>query len=144
MVRAIPTQDTWYDRVVGEFRAFALDKSTLDHVKIHQDIIKRSLMAALEENGEPDEKGHYWIHFDAPIDGFEAIQRQRKVSVGSDEQEIEEILAAKGVRDRCFKMVEVLDEDEVMALRYEGVLTDEDLDRMFPKTITWAFVPKKA
>jgi hypothetical protein len=38
----------------------------------------------------------------------------------------------------------VLDEDADMACLYEGLLSEEDVDTMFPKKITWAFVPSKS
>jgi hypothetical protein len=41
-------------------------------------------------------------------------------------------------------MEPVLNEDQVMACLYEGLLTEEDVDSMFPKKIIWAFIPSKS
>jgi hypothetical protein len=38
----------------------------------------------------------------------------------------------------------MIEEDAVMGALYLGELTEEEVDQIFPKTITWAFVPKKA
>lgn len=147
MVKIVPPEqpeDSWVSKVAQQFKAFALDKVTLDHVKKHQDSVKRDLMDALDEFGYGDDKGHIWIDFEEPIEGFAGMQKQRRVNQGMDEDAIKRILDDKGLTDRCYKPVITLDQDEVMALLYEGLLTEDEIDAMFPKTITWAFVPKKA
>jgi len=53
------------------------------------------------------------------------------------------ILATKGLADRCIKTLPTVDEDEVMACLYDGLLTEGDVDKMFPKTVTYAFYTKK-
>jgi hypothetical protein len=47
------------------------------------------------------------------------------------------------VFETCTKTITVLDQDAVMAAYYEGKLTDEDIDTMFPEKITWAIVLEK-
>ena len=37
-------------------------------------------------------------------------------------------------------MVPVLDEEEILAARYADLLTDEDIDSMFPAKETFAFL----
>jgi hypothetical protein len=41
-------------------------------------------------------------------------------------------------------MVPMLDEAEVMACLYEGLLTEEEIDEMFPKKVSYAFLTSKA
>jgi hypothetical protein len=41
-------------------------------------------------------------------------------------------------------MVPMLDESEVMACLYEGLLTEEEIDSMFPKSVSYAFIPSKS
>jgi hypothetical protein len=78
------------------------------------------------------------------VDGYRSLQRQRKVSQSLDPAEANRILTAKGLADRCYSMEPVLNEDQVMSCLYEGLLTEEDIDTMFPKKIIWAFIPSKS
>ena len=45
---------------------------------------------------------------------------------------------------RCYTIQPVLNEDEVMACLYEGLLTEAEVDMMFTKKIVWAFIPSKS
>ena len=40
-------------------------------------------------------------------------------------------------------MMPVLKEDEVMACLYEGLITEEEVDKMFPKKVSYAFLTSK-
>ena len=41
-------------------------------------------------------------------------------------------------------MVRVIDEDALMAAHYDGDITEEEIDEMFPVTVVWALrTPKK-
>jgi aminoglycoside phosphotransferase family enzyme len=56
----------------------------------------------------------------------------------------EGIIEQTGLVDTVYKMVRVIDEDALMAQYYEGKLTEEQIDEMFPTTIVWALrTPKK-
>ena len=94
--------------------------------------------------GEPDEKGNLWLRLPHEVDGFTSLQRQRKVSQSLDEGTATELLKEKGLFDRCFVMMPVLKEDEVMACLYEGLITEEEVDKMFPKKVSYAFLTSKA
>ena len=52
----------------------------------------------------------------------------------------EAILINKGIKDQCIKMVPTLDEGAIMAAFYEGYLTEEDIDTMFPSKESFAFL----
>lgn len=139
--RPEPTQD---ESLVADFRQFCWLKKSITAYQLEQDRLKARLLSELEEHGEVDEKGHAYAYFPEPVEGYDRLQRQRRVSHKVDDNAVEEILTAKGVRDKCFKLVEVLDEDAVMGLLYEGILSEADIDTMFPKTVSYAFVPVKA
>ncbi len=53
------------------------------------------------------------------------------------------LIEEKGLRDRLIKTVEVVDEDELMAALYDGTLTEEEVDEMFPAKIVWALTLSK-
>ena len=119
-------------------------KRRIDDMSKQQSILKSELSELVDTIGEPDEKGHLWLRLPHEVDGYTALQRQRKVSQTLDEDAATNILKTKGIYDRCFVMRPVLKEDEVMACLYEGLLTEEEIDEMFPKKVSYAFIPSKA
>lgn len=112
------------------------DESRL--TKVLMDILAR----AGESTGSDGQ--HRRINFPSPIRGYGAFVRQARVSTTTDEVEAEAIAHRKGLYDRLFKPVMVLDESAVMVARAEGLLTDEELEAMFPKKHSYALVPEKA
>jgi hypothetical protein len=131
------------DPLIQKFRDFISFKTRIDSLTKEQNVLKEELNQYVIENGVEDDRGH--INFELPeeVDGFRRLQRQRKVSLGLDIDAAILILTKKGLADRCIKSIPTVAEDEVMAALYEGKLTEEDIDTMFPKRVTWAFIPKK-
>ena len=119
-------------------------KSLADDTAARANTLKAELAEAVDALGTPDDRGHLWLDLSGNVEGFVALQRQKRVSQSLDEQTADRILSERGIRERCIKTVEVLDEDAVMAALYEGVLSEQDIDEMFPKKVVWAFVPTKA
>lgn len=143
MPKIIPQEESRFeDKTVADFRAFVKLKAQIDDLTKMQTEIKNRLVEVLEANGDVDDKGHVWYDIDG-VDGYSGMQRQRRVSQKLDMDAAQDILDNTGLSDRCVKMVPSLNEDEVMACLYEGLLTEEQVDAMFPKTITWAFIPVK-
>ena len=60
-----------------------------------------------------------------------------------NELRAEEIIEAKGLGDKLYKTVRVIDEDALMAALYSDELTEEEVDEMYPQNIVWALVMKK-
>lgn len=119
-------------------------KRRIDDMTKESSAIKAELSDLVDTEGEPDENGHLWLRLPHEVDGYTSLQRQRRVSQSLDQETAEELLKKKGLYDRCFVMEPVLKEDEVMACLYEGLLTEEEIDEMFPKKVSWAFIPSKA
>jgi len=125
------------------FRDFIKYKSLADDATGRASEVKSSLIEIIERLGYTDDRGHQWFDFDDEIDGYYSIQRQKRISKTLDQDIAESILSERGLYDACIKMTPVLDEDAIMACLYEGTLSDEDIDAMFPAKITYAFVPSK-
>lgn len=134
-------KDTSFMRKVTDFITV---KRLIDDKTKEKAAIQTELADLVDEVGQPDEKGHLWLHLPHEVDGYTALQRQRKVSQTLDEDTARELLESKGLYSRCFEMQPVLKEDEVMSCLYEGLLTEEDIDKMFPKKVSWAFIVSKA
>jgi len=114
-------------------------KRNIDDMSKQQNRIKSELSELVDTDGEPDEKGHLIYELPEKVSGVTALKRQRRVSQSLNESIAEDILKKKDIYNRCYKMVPVLDESEVMACLYDGLLTEEEIDEMFPKTVSYAF-----
>jgi hypothetical protein len=130
-------------RIKEETTEYGLLKKQIDTLTKRASLIKSDLMEVVEKYGETDSKGHQFLDLPEVVGGYVRLQRQRRVSQGVDEERAAEILKERNLSERCYKMIPVLDEDEILACHYLGLLSQEDLDEMFPKKITYAFVPEK-
>lgn len=117
------------------------------HLKSEESNIRKRL-AALKDKimerlvlADDDADGHQTVDVDIP--GASALQRQRRVSSKMDPVRAEEILRGAGVWERCAPPVPVVQEDQIYACLYEGLLSEDDVFEMFPQTITYALVVKK-
>lgn len=130
--------------VVVKVRKYLQLKGRIEDLTKEQAGLKTELSTLVDAEGTPDEKGHLWYSLPEEVDGYLSLQRQRRVTQKLDEDVAARILKEKGLESRCYKMVPVLDESEVMACLYEGSLTEEEIDSMFPKSVSYAFIPSKS
>ena len=146
MVRIVavekPDDDPTYD-IVQDVRQFLRLKELITRLTAEANQYRDKLSQVVAQHGEEDENGSRWLELPTEVEGVLSLKRERRVSQTLDPDVAEEILKNKGLVDRCYRMVPTLDEDAVMACLYEDLLTPEDLDAMYPKKITWAFVPSK-
>ena len=103
--------------------------------------LKEQLLDAVDKE-ETDDRGHKKLIVEDKIKGTVTLTKQRKVIKNLDIQIAEDILTSKGIKDKCLKMVPVLDESAIMSSFYEGLLTEEDIDAMFPAKVIYAFLVK--
>lgn len=113
-------------------------KSQIDDLDKRAKVLRDSLMESVKILGEADDKGHLWMELDDDINGVHSVLAERRVSQSLNEERAQEILAERGLIDRCTKMVRTVDHDEVMACLYDELLTESDLDEMFDRKVTWA------
>lgn len=130
--------------IVSKVRKYVNLRSRIEDLTKEQSSLKTELSTLVDNEGTPDEKGHLWYSLPEEVDGYISLQRQRRVTQKLDEEEASRTLTARGLSERCYKMVPVLDESEVMACLYEGLLTEEEIDAMFPKSVSYAFIPSKS
>jgi acid stress-induced BolA-like protein IbaG/YrbA len=101
--------------------------------------LKEELLAAVD-SVEFDDRGHKKMVVEDEFKGEVTLTKQRRVSKNLDMSIAEDILTAKGIKDKCIKMIPTLDESSIMSAFYEGLLTEEDIDAMFPAKVTYAFL----
>jgi hypothetical protein len=120
-------------------RQYLALKGELEVLTTRQLEIKKRLIEVVEEEPAND-NGHRLLSVEDDIVGGVTLTRQKKVSKNLDMDVAEEILTKKGIKDTCIKMMPVLDEAAIMAAFYDGYLTEEDIDTMFPAKVTYAFL----
>lgn len=137
-------EDEW-EAFLREAREMVMLREQRDRIMAREKEIKPHLMDVLLTYGDPygPEGQHLTINLDPPVRDVERLVRQRKVSNLVDEDEAAVIAKKRGVYDRLFPPVPTLDENEALVLLEEGILTDEDIDRMFPKSVSFAFVMER-
>ena len=118
-------------------------KTEADALTARMKELKDDVVSYIESHTEPDDSGHRLIAFDEPIAGFAGFQHQRRVKRTPDLDAAVQLLDGLGLTERCIKLVPTINEDEVMGALYEDLITEEQVDAMYPQTITYALVPKR-
>lgn len=132
------------DDLESQAKEYLSLKKNIESFEERQKQLKPELFSKIEADGFEDEKGNWWLELPNPIEGYVGLQKQKRVSRKKpNEARAEEIAAEKGLEDRLFKTVRVLDEDALMACLYEGLLTEEEVDEMFPPSVVWALMLSK-
>jgi hypothetical protein len=127
------------EAIKEDIRQFKALKDNVDLLTKRQSDIKKRLTSNIDEFGTEDEKGHIVL----AVDGEEQIMKQKRVSKSLDIAAAEIILTKKGIKDTCIKMIPTLDESAIMAAFYNGHLSEEDIDTMFPAKVSYAFIVGK-
>jgi hypothetical protein len=137
-------EHTDQDALSAKVREYVWLDRQIKQIEAQKAEIKKHLSEVVETDGEADDKGHIWLTLPTEVEGIASLQRQRRVSVRLDEDAAERILTEKNLVEECYETVKVVNQDAVMAALFDGALTEDDLDLMYPKQVTWAFVPVKA
>lgn len=127
------------DAVKEDLRQFNALKDNIALLNDRQLELKKRLLNSIEQLGSEDERGHIVL----PIDDTQQIMKQKRVSKNLDINAAEIILTKKGIRETCIKMIPTIDEAAIMAAFYNGHLTEEDIDTMFPAKVSYALIAGK-
>jgi hypothetical protein len=112
--------------------------ASIDHMDERRKELREKIFSYLEDEGYEDEKGNLQLPLANPIDGVLRIEKSGRRTRKIDEMKAEEIIESNGLSESVYKMVRVIDEDALMAAHYEGKLTEEEIDEMFPVSVVWA------
>lgn len=145
MAKVSPAENRNSDEtdLIARTKKYAFLKAQLDYLEKEQKALREELFEVLDGEGEVDDKGNVMIQLPQEVDGFNSIIKQRRVTRKVDELRAEEIITAHGLEDTLYKTVRMVDEDALMAALYEEVLTEEEVDEMYPPKVVWALVLKK-
>ena len=123
-------------------RQYVVLKDELGNLTSRQTELKSRIMNELDQL-EPDMNGHKVFEFNDKDLGEVKLTKQRRVSKTLDMSIADEVLTRKGIRGACIKTIEVLDEAAIMSAFYEGYLTEQEIDAMFPAKESYAFLLNK-
>lgn len=121
-----------------QVREYLQVKNTAEMLDARKEDLRKNLFSHLEGSGEIDDKGNYFIELPQPIDGIVRLEKQKRTIRKLDEQTAEEVLKDNGLEDEIYETVRVVNEDKLMAAYYEGKISEDELERMFPAKISWA------
>lgn len=145
MAKVAPAENRNVDEtdLIARTKKYSFLKSQLDYLEKEQKALRLDLFEDLDSKGEEDDKGNIVLELPEEVDGYNAVIKQRRVSRKIDEEKAEEIITQKGMEDTLYKTIRVVDEDALMAALYNDELTEEEVDEMYPSSVTWALVLKK-
>jgi len=129
--------------LVTRVKKYAFLKAQLDYLEKEQKELRPQLFENIELEGEEDDKGNVVLELPHEVEGFRSVIKQRRVSRKIDEERAEVVINGRGLEDKLYKTVRVIDEDALMAALYNDELTEEEVDDMYPQSVTWALVLKK-
>lgn len=145
MARVKPeaTRNVDENDLVARAKKYSFLKSQLDYLEKEQKALRTDLFETIDVDGEEDSKGNIVLELPEEVDGYVSIMKQRRVSRKVNELKAEEIIEAKGLVDKLYKTIRVIDEDALMAALYNDELTEEEIEEIYPQSIVWALVMNK-
>ena len=126
-----------------QVRQYVVVKDEVKFLSDRENEMKQRVIDSLKELGEEDSRGHIVAEVNDEKTGISSVVHQKRISKSLDMDKAETILNLKGIKDRCIKLVPTINEDEIMAAYYEGLITEQEVDEMFPAKITYALLLKK-
>jgi hypothetical protein len=143
--QAEPMDEREMDSYLSKAREMLVLRENKAVLEQREKQLKSDLMDMLVEYGQPygPEGQHRSIDFPGPVRGYVRLVRQSKSSVSVDGARAEAIARQKGLYDRLFKPVMTLDQDAVTVALLEGLISDSEMESIFPRKTSSAFVMEK-
>ncbi len=130
--------------LLQEVRQYTTIKDEITSLEGRVSTLRKRIIDSIDQLGEENDKGSIVLPINDDITGTSNLVKQRRVSKSFDEEKANDLLKSKGLFESCTKTIVTLDQDAVMAAYWEGKLSDEDIDLMFPEKITWALILEKS
>lgn len=127
----------------NQAKQYAFLKKQKEYMEKQMSELRETIFETLDESGEIDSKGNVVIEFENEVEGFASVMKQRRVTRKINETVAEEMITAKGLEEKLYKTIRVVDEDALMAALYSDELTEEEIDEMYPQNVVWALVMNK-
>jgi hypothetical protein len=140
MANVIPEDTSYSDPndFNTQVREYVRLKESISHMETRSKELRDVIFAAIDNEGQEESSGSISLYLDAEVDGVVRLEKQRRATRKINEQVAEEIIEQENLGDEVYEMKRVINEDALMACLYEGKITEDQLDAMFPATVTWA------
>ena len=143
-VKPVENRSAEDNTLISKAKKYIFLKNQLEFIESEQKGIRTDLFSEIEAAGEEDSKGNVVLELPEEIDGYASVTKQCRVTRNKiDETAAERIITEKGLEDKLYKTVRIVDQDALMAALYNEELTEEEVDEMFPKKVVWALVFNK-
>jgi len=137
------TPDPVLESIRKEVQQYVFLKDEVAGIETRVSELRKRILASVEQLGEPNEKGSIVLPISDTVSNTASVVKQRRVSKVFDEDRAHDLLKEKNLFESVTKTITVLDQDAVMASYYDGKLTDEDIETMFPEKVSWALILEK-
>jgi hypothetical protein len=126
------------DSFESQVREYVKIKGSMEIFEARAKELREKLFGVLDSEGLEDEKGNIQYDLESAVDGVVRLEKQRRSTRKLNEFRAEEIIDELGLGDDVYEMKRVINEDALMAAYYQDKITEDQLDEMFPVTVTWA------
>jgi len=124
-------------------RQYIFVKKQVDFFESELKKLREQIFEHVDTSGEVDGSGNLFVELLSEIEGVKTIQKQRRVSRKINPEMADNIIMSKGLDGELYKTIQVIDEDALMAALYEGKLTEEEVELMYPEKVVWALILNK-
>jgi hypothetical protein len=131
------------DDLEAQAKQYIFFKKQVEYFESELKLLKEKIFEVVDTKGEIDGNGNIFVELPNEIDGVTMLQKQRRVSRKIDPQMADNLIVSKGLETELYKTIQIIDEDALMAALYEGKLTEEEVDLMYPQKIVWALILNK-
>jgi hypothetical protein len=131
------------DDLESQAKQYIFFKKQVEYFESELKSLREKLFKDIDANGEVDGSGNLFVELSSEIDGVTMLQKQKRVSRKIDPQMADNLIVSKGLENELYKTIQIIDEDALMAALYEGKLTEEEVDLMYPQKIVWALILNK-
>lgn len=122
----------------SQAREYIRLKESMSHMEARSKELRDKLLEHIDLDGEEDSSGNIGLYLEHEVEGVLRLQKTRRAKRVLDEMTADSIIERAGIGDDVYEMKRTINEDALMAAFYEGKITEEELDEMFPVTVSWA------
>jgi len=124
-------------------RQYIFVKKQMEFFESELKKLREQIFEHVDTSGEIDGSGNLFVELPSEIEGVKTIQKQRRVTRKINPEMADNVIMSKGLENDLYKTIQIIDEDALMAALYEGKLTEEEIELMYPEKVVWALILNK-
>ncbi len=126
------------NNIDSQIREYIKLKASMTVMETRSKELRDKIFEYLDSYGEEDTSGSFGLYLDQEVDGVVRLQKTRRTKRVLDESTAETIIEQAGIADAVYETKRVISEEALMAAYYEEKISEDQLDSMFPVTVSWA------